>query len=104
MSQIAIRCHRCAPVDAGEVEEWLADELERLRGAAPKAILRMLRLTQHTPTGEVEIGWLIELEAGSGEPEFDSEILAPVVRDLRLLGLQPTLFGALAQSNGGQPT
>ena len=100
MSQIAIRCHRCAPVAADEVEQWLADELERLRSEAPTAVLRLLRLTQHAPTGEVEIGWLIELEPANGEPQFDSAILAPVVRDLRLLGLQPTLFGVLEHSNG----
>ena len=103
MSQIAIRCHRGTPVAADEVERWLADELERLRGAAPTAILRLLRLTQHAPTEDVDIGWLIELEAGSGERQFDSEALAPVIRDLRLLGLQPTVLGVLEQSNGGDP-
>jgi hypothetical protein len=92
MPQIAIRCHRCAPVAADEVEQWLAGELERLRDDAPRAVLRLLRLTQQAPTGEVEIGWLIELEAASGAPEFDGETLAPVVRDLRLLGLQPTVL------------
>ena len=52
----------------------------------------MLRLKQQAPTGEVEIGWLIELDAASGAPKFDGETLAPVVRDLRLLGLQPTVL------------
>ncbi len=103
MPQIAIRCHRFAPVAADELEQWLADEVERLRDDAPLAVLRLLRLTQRAPTGEVEIGWLIELEAASGEPQFDSEVLAPVVRDLRLLGLQPTVLGVLEESNGGRP-
>ena len=100
MQQIAIRCHPLAPVAVDEVEQWLGDELERLRGEAPTAILRLLRLTQHAPTEEVEVGWLIELEPANGEPQFDSEIVAPVVRDLRLLGLQPTV---LEPANGGQP-
>jgi hypothetical protein len=92
MPQIAIRCHRCAPLAADQVEQWLADELERLRDDAPTAVLRLLRLKQQAPTGEVEIGWLIELDAASGAPKFDGETLAPVVRDLRLLGLQPTVL------------
>jgi hypothetical protein len=103
MPQIAIRCHRCAPVAADEIEQWLVDEVERLRDDAPRAILRLLRLTQHAPAGEVEIGWLIELEAGSGERQFDGDVLAPVVRDLRLLGLQPTVLGVLEPSSGGPP-
>ena len=92
MPQIAIRCHLCAPVAADEVEQWLAEELERLRDDSPRAVLRLLRLTQPAPTGAVEIGWLIELEATSGAAKFDGEALAPVVRDLRLLGLQPTVL------------
>ena len=56
MPQIAIRCHRCAPVAADEVEQWLADEVERLRDDAPLAVLRLLRLTQRAPTKKVEIG------------------------------------------------
>jgi hypothetical protein len=99
MSPLAIRCHRCAPVDVGEVEQWLADELERLRTSAPHAVLRLLRLSQPAPAGDIDIGWLIELEPANGDPPLDEDILTQVVRDLRLLGLQPTVMGAIRRAS-----
>jgi hypothetical protein len=94
MPQLAIRCHRCAPVEAEEVEQWLEDEVERLRASAPHAVLRLLRLSQQAPAGEIDIGWLIELEPANGDPPPDEAVLARVIRDLRLLGLEPTVLGS----------
>ena len=94
MSQLAIRCHPCAPVSTDEVDEWLHAEVERLRDGAPHAALRVLRLNQALPTGDADVGWLIELDAAGGETPLDDDGLAQILRDLRLLGLQPTLLQA----------
>jgi hypothetical protein len=101
MPQIAIRCHPCAPVAAEEIEAWLEAELERLRGSAPQAVLRLLRLSQQVPTGEAGIGWLVELDAASGEAPIDGDGLAAMLRDIRLLGLQTTVFRT--SENGDAP-
>jgi hypothetical protein len=92
MSELAIRCHPSAPVPAEELEQWLGQEVERLRASAPQAVLRLVRLTQRLPSGDVDIGWMIELDAANGEPVLDEDGLATVVRDMRLLGLQPTVL------------
>ena len=92
MDQLAIRCHPCSPVVNGEVDVWLREEIERLRADAPHAALRVLRLSQTLPTGKVEVGWLIEVDGAGGEPPLDADALTHVVRDLRLLGLQPTVL------------
>ena len=94
MSQLVIRCHPCAPVSIDEVDDWLHEEVERLRDDAPHAALRLLHLRQALPTGNADVGWLIELDAAGGAPPLDEEGLAQILRDLRLLGLQPTLFKA----------
>jgi hypothetical protein len=94
MHQLAIRCHPFTPVATEEVEAWLEAEVERLREQAPHATLRLLRLAQTLPTGDADVGWLIEIDPAGGEPPLDHDGLARIVRDLRLLGLQPTLFQA----------
>ena len=38
------------------------------------------------------IGWLVELELVEGEPLLEDERLADSLRDMRLLGLEPTLL------------
>jgi hypothetical protein len=94
MHQLAIRCHPFTPVSSDDVDAWLQEELARLRERAPHAALRLLRLRQALPTGEADVGWLIELDPAGGEPPLDEDELAQVLRDLRLLGLQPTLLRA----------
>lgn len=94
MQQIAIRRHPYNAVATDEVDEWLRAEVERLRERAPHAALRVLRLSQELPTGDADVGWLIELDPAGGAPPLDEEELAQIVRDLRLLGLQPTLYRA----------
>jgi hypothetical protein len=98
MTRLAIRCHLCAPVEADEVEQWLEDELDRLRAGTPHGVLRLLRLSQPAPAGEIEIGWLIELEQGNGDPPLDVDSLTRTMRDLRLLGLQPTALEPTPQA------
>ena len=100
MPQLAIRCHPCAPVANEEVEQWLTDEVERLRATAPRAVLRLVRISHRPPSGDAEVGWMIEFDAAIGAP-LDEDGLAAVLRDMRLLGLQPTVLRAL--ENGAGP-
>lgn len=92
MTQIAVRCHPYAPVSTEELQQWLSEEVGRLRADSPKASIRLLRLSQTGPEGEIGVGWQIELGAGLSEPPLDEGSLVELVRDLRLLGLQPSVL------------
>ena len=92
MLQLAIRCHPCVPVRAAELEPWLEKQLDELRADTPHATLRLSRLTQGAPDLDLENGWLIELDVPEGEPLLAGRRLADTLRDMRLLGLQPTLL------------
>ena len=92
MLQLAIRCHPCVPVSADELEPWLERQLDELRADAPRGALRLSRLTQGAPDLDLQIGWLIELDLPEGEPLLTGRRLDDALRDMRLLGLQPTLL------------
>ena len=92
MRQLAIRCHPCVPVSADELEPWLEKQLDELRADAPHGTLRLSRVTQRAPDLDLEMGWLIELDLPEGEPLLTGHRLADALRDMRLLGLQPTLL------------
>jgi hypothetical protein len=90
--QFAIRCHPCVPVSADELQPWLEKQLDVLRADAPHGTLRLSRLTQGGPNLDLDVGWLIELDLPEGEPLLTGHRLADALRDMRLLGLQPTLL------------
>jgi len=92
MLQLAIRCHPCVPVSADELEPWLEKQLDELRADAPHGTLRLSRLTQGAPDVSLDNGWLIELDLPAGEPLLTGRRLGDALRDMRLLGLQPTLL------------
>ena len=92
MVQLAIRCHPCVPVSAEELERWMEKQVYELRAHAPHGTVRLSRLTQGAPELDLEIGWLVELDLPDGEPLLTGRRLADVLRDMRLLGLQPTLL------------
>jgi hypothetical protein len=92
MVQLAIRCHPCVPLPADELERWLGNQVHALRAEAPHGIIRLSRLTQGLPSVDLDNGWLIELELVEGEPHLVEDLLAHTLRDMRLLGLQPTLL------------
>jgi hypothetical protein len=92
MVQLAIRCLPRVPVSADELQGWLELEVHELRNAARHGTVRLSRLTQEGPGADLEIGWLIELEIADGEPLLVGHRLADALRDMRLLGLQPTLL------------
>jgi hypothetical protein len=102
MVQFAIRCHPCVPVSARELEGWIQREVDELRAAAPRATVRMSRLTQGRRDAGLDAGWLVELELREGEPLLAGDRLPEILRDMRLLGLQPTLLAPRdALTNGG---
>jgi hypothetical protein len=92
MVQLAIRCHPRVPVSADELEHWLEQQVHNLRFEVPQATVRLSRLTQGGPSTDLEIGWLVELELAEDEPLLAGHRLADALRDMRLLGLQPTLL------------
>jgi len=70
MIQIAIRCHPRAPLPAEDFGVWLEREIADLRAEDPQRALRLSSLTQHLPGGDVEIGWLVELEVPDDDPRI----------------------------------
>jgi hypothetical protein len=92
MVKLAIRCHPRVPVSADELEAWLELEVDQLRRNAPRSIVRLSRLTQGRRDAGLDVGWLIELELDDGERLLAGDRLADALRDMRLLGLQPTLL------------
>jgi len=91
MIQLAIRCHPRVPLSADELEGWLELEVKDLRAQAPHATVRLSRLIQGRDA-HLDIGWLIELELDPTEPLLADGRLQQALRDMRLLGLQPTLL------------
>jgi hypothetical protein len=100
--QVAIRCHPFAPVASDELEDWLAREVDGIRAVAPDVTVRLMRLSQPLSAGRVAVGWLIELEGLRGEVALTDLQLDVVLRDMRLLGLQPTLLGLNGASSPEQ--
>jgi hypothetical protein len=100
MRQIAIRCHPSVPVDPGELEDWLEGQIEQLRGQAPGATVRLARLTQQLPSSEIHLGWLLELELIETNGVRAEAQLGEVVRDMRLLGFQPTVLTPVKAGDG----
>jgi hypothetical protein len=92
MVQLAIRCHPRIPVSSDELEGWLEIEVKDLRAQAPHATVRLARLIQGLPDAHLDIGWLIELDLAPDELLLAGGRLAQALRDMRLLGLQPTLL------------
>ena len=95
MSQVAIRCHPCVPASTAELYDWLEEQVGDLRAYAPEGTIRLSSLIQPLPTGERNIGWLVELALPEGESFLRGARCAALLRDLRLLGLQPTVLTAL---------
>jgi hypothetical protein len=92
MVQLTIRCHPRVPVSAEELERWLDRQVEGVRAEAPRGTVRLSRLVQELPSVDIGIGWLLELELPEDESLLNEGRLADVLRDMRLLGLQPTLL------------
>ena len=99
MVQLTIRCHPYVPVATEELEQWLELQVDDLRAEALQGTVRLSRLTQRMPSADLGIGWLVELELPESEPLLARDRLAETLRDMRLLGLQPTLLASLDLSD-----
>ena len=99
MVQLAIRCHPRVPVSGDELEGWLGRQTDELRANFPRGIVRLSRLQQGRKT-HLDVGWLIELELD--EESLSDGRLADVLRDMRLLGLQPTLLAPRTPVTNGR--
>jgi hypothetical protein len=95
MVQLTIRCHPLVPVAAEELERWLELEVHELRADAPEGTIRLSRLTQALESTDLGIGWLLELDLPEGQPLLSRDRLAEVLRDMHLLGLQPTVMAPM---------
>jgi hypothetical protein len=95
MLQLTIRCHPRVPIASDELEGWLTAQVDELRASAPRAIIRLSRLTQEFPSSEAGIGWLLELEMPEGSTLLRHGRLASTLADMRLLGIQPTALAPL---------
>ena len=95
MVQLSIRCHACVPVAAEQMEQWLDEQVAELRSDLPHGTIRLSRLTQQLPSVDVSIGWLLELELFASESGTLPPRVVDALRDMRLLGLQPTLMAPL---------
>jgi hypothetical protein len=102
MIQLAIRCHARVPVASHELEGWLERQVDELRAGAPHATIRLSRLTQSGPDAELDVGRLVELELAEGESLLAGPRLADALRDMRLLGLDPTLFAPREVARNGR--
>ena len=82
-----------------ELERWLELEVHDLRADAPQGTDQAIAPDPErcrAPT--VNIGWLLELELAEDEPLLSRDRLAEALRDMRLLGLQPTVLTPLDPS------
>jgi hypothetical protein len=103
MAQFAIRCHPVAPVAVDELEGWLERQVNELRVEAPNGTIQMSRLTQGPASADLYVGWLVELDLAEGEP-LAGQFLADALRDMRLLGLQPTLLAPDGEPLAASPS
>ena len=95
MLKLTIRCHPRVPIGSDELEAWLSAQVDELRASAPRAIVRLSRLTQEFPSREAGIGWLLELEMPQGSTLLTHGRLASTLADMRMLGIQPTALAPL---------
>ena len=71
---------------------WLDQQVCQLRTDAPRGTIRLSRLTQALPSGDSSIGSLLEFELSDFERAKAERHLVESLRDMRLLGFQPTLL------------
>jgi len=99
MLKLTIRCHPGVPVASDQLERWLSAQVGALREGAPRAIIRLSRLTQEFPSSEAGIGWLLELEMPEGSNLLRDGRLAEMLGEMRMLGIQPTALAPLEPPN-----
>jgi hypothetical protein len=92
MLQLTVRCHPTVPVSPDELERWVDQQIAGIRASAPTATVRLSRVAQELPGGSADVGWLLELGFPEAERRAAQAQLAETLRDMRLLGFQPTVL------------
>lgn len=96
MSCLIVRCRSCTPASAGELTEWLEDKVAELREGTPGLLARLTRLAQDLPGATVDDGWLLEFELPREREDSAFTLLmsalGETLRDMRVLGFDPTLL------------
>ena len=96
MSCVVVRCRSCTPASAAELTDWLEGKVTELREGTPGLLVRLTGLAQDLPSATVDDGWLLEVELP--DPGEDGPFTAlmcsleEILRDMRVLGLDPTLL------------
>ncbi len=98
MSQIAIRCRPCSRVAPAEMERWLNEEVTRIYDGVPEMTGCLWRLSREGIDDETGVGWQIELCMASSASPFDHKGLTELLRDLRLVGVEPSVLSEEAPS------
>ena len=92
MVHIGIRCHPSVPVHAGDLEEWLHAQVDHWRVQIPGATVRCARLSQPLPSGDMHLGWLIEVDLPDEHGGRAERVIHEALTDMRLLGFHPTML------------
>ena len=98
MLKLTIRCHPVAPVSLDQLERRLEALVDRLGAERPRKRIRLFRLTQGRPGGDLGAGWLLELELPESEWRRARERIAAVLAEMRSLGLQTTVLSPRARA------
>jgi hypothetical protein len=105
MTCLLIRCRSCTPASTVELTDWLEDKVAQLRSDVPRLLVRLTRLVQDLPVASVDDGWLIELQLeGEQKDEPSGPLMASleeILRDMRILGLDPVLLAPRTAWGGG---
>jgi hypothetical protein len=108
MTCLLIRCRSCTPASTVELTDWLEDKVAQLRADVPRLLVRLTRLVQDLPVAIVDDGWLIELQLEGEERDEPSgplmASLEEILRDMRILGLDPVLLAPRTAWGGCGPS
>ncbi|HYH52584.1 MAG TPA: hypothetical protein VD761_00485 [Solirubrobacterales bacterium] len=106
MSSLVVRCRSCTPASAAELTDWLEAKVAELREGTPGLVVRLTRLAQDLPSATVDDGWLLEVELPGVEKDGPFTLLMcsleEIIRDMRVLGLDPTLLVPVSLPFGEQ--
>jgi len=92
VTQLAIRCRAQDHESAVRFEHWLGQKQDTSPILMTGGTVRVSRLAPALVTVRAGMGWLLEFELRQEDSLLDSQCLAALITDLRLLGLEPTIL------------
>jgi hypothetical protein len=94
MNSILVYCRSPSDASAETLRAWLEQEAARLSGDPDVRRTAVVRVAGQS--GADTCGWLLECEFTGANGTV--ELLRPLLTDMRLVGLQPTVFVAERQA------